>query len=97
LQGRGGTGTNEDRREGPTRRSPGGQVAQSVEQKTENLRVECSIHSLPTTRPTHTTTNFFMSIVISPLCCEPAPTVTLRSPKDNANIDARKCTFCVKN
>ena len=32
----------------PTRRSPGGQVAQSVEQKTENLRVECSIHSLPT-------------------------------------------------
>ena len=27
---------------------PGGQVAQSVEQKTENLRVECSIHSLPT-------------------------------------------------
>ena len=31
------------------RRSPGGQVAQSVEQKTENLRVECSIHSRPTT------------------------------------------------
>jgi hypothetical protein len=35
----------------PTRRSPGGQVAQSVEQKTENLRVECSIHSLPTKKP----------------------------------------------
>jgi hypothetical protein len=33
----------------PDASSPGGQVAQSVEQKTENLRVECSIHSLPTT------------------------------------------------
>ena len=31
--------------------SSGGQVAQSVEQKTENLRVECSIHSLPTKNP----------------------------------------------
>jgi hypothetical protein len=28
----------------------GGQVAQSVEQRTENPCVECSIHSLPTTR-----------------------------------------------
>jgi PEGA domain len=29
----------------------GGQVAQSVEQRTENPCVECSIHSLPTTKP----------------------------------------------
>ena len=28
----------------------GGQVAQSVEQRTENPCVECSIHSLPTSR-----------------------------------------------
>lgn len=32
----------------PSGRCHGGQVAQSVEQRTENPCVECSIHSLPT-------------------------------------------------
>ena len=36
------------------------------------------------TRPGHVTANFFMSIVISPLWCVLEPTVSLKSPADNA-------------
>jgi hypothetical protein len=48
----------------------GGQVAQSVEQRTENPCVECSIHSLPTKKARKKTKSFraIEPAMIEPMC-----------------------------
>jgi hypothetical protein len=72
----------------------GGQVAQSVEQRTENPCVECSIHSLPTIKPNadsgFSDSRFSHDSTATGLCSKCARSLLDRVPAHSRTSTARR-------